>query len=168
MPVSRIRTVAAAVTLGESTLIVVDPASAGRWTTGVTQPGLSRQVMLDAGRKYWDVEYLENLIRQMSWHKMNTLFLHLSDAEGFRLYSPKFPGLADPDVSYAEHEIARLRKFAARHHVLLVPGIDVPGHATVISEAFDIGFGAGHTRVSPPGADRHRRGSSGRPAASPR
>lgn len=102
-----------------------------------------RQVMLDAGRKYWEPEYLENLIRQMSWNKMNTLFLHLSEAEGFRLDSPRFPGLADPDVSYDRQEIARLKRFAARHHVMLVPGIDVPGHATVISEHFGIGFGSG-------------------------
>ncbi|MGS2619415.1 family 20 glycosylhydrolase [Micromonospora sp. LZ34] len=102
-----------------------------------------RQVMLDAGRKYWQPDYLKNLVRQMSWHKMNTLFLHLSDAEGFRLDSRAFPGLADPDVSYDEEEIADLVAFAADHHVMVVPGIDVPGHGTVLSDHFQIGFGDG-------------------------
>lgn len=102
-----------------------------------------RQVHLDAGRKYWQPRYLKDLVRQMSWHKMNTLFLHLSDAEGFRLDSPAFPGLADPAVSYDQDEIEELVSFAADHHVMVVPGIDVPGHATVLSDYFDIGFGDG-------------------------
>jgi hexosaminidase len=102
-----------------------------------------RMVMLDAGRKYWEPDYLEDLVRQMSWQKMNTLFLQFSDAEGFRLDSPAFPGLAEPAVSYDRDEIADLVKFAARHHVMLVPGIDVPGHATVLSDYFGIGFGTG-------------------------
>ncbi|MDQ1011231.1 hexosaminidase [Streptomyces sp. V4I23] len=102
-----------------------------------------RLVHLDAGRKYWQIPYLENLIRRMGDQKLNTLFLHLSESEGFRLYSPKFPGLADPDHSYSRADIEHLKAFAARHHVQLMPGLEIPGHATVISEAFGIGFGAG-------------------------
>ncbi|MFI5802935.1 family 20 glycosylhydrolase [Streptomyces sp. NPDC051561] len=102
-----------------------------------------RTVMLDAGRKYWQLPYLENLIRRMGDQKLNTLFLHLSDSEGFRLNSPKFPGLAHPAKSYSRADIERLKVFAARHHVQIMPGIDVPGHATVLTEAFGIGFGDG-------------------------
>jgi hexosaminidase len=102
-----------------------------------------RMVHLDAGRKYWKISYLENLIRRMGDQKLNTLFLHLSESEGFRLYSPKFPGLADPDHSYSRADIEHLKAFAARHHVQLMPGLELPGHATVISEAFGIGFGSG-------------------------
>ncbi|CAM5382724.1 hypothetical protein GCM10010329_13760 [Streptomyces spiroverticillatus] len=102
-----------------------------------------RTVMLDAGRKFWQLPYLENLIRRMGDQKLNTLFLHLSDSEGFRLDSPRFPGLADPANSYSRADIDRLKTFAARHHVQIMPGIDVPGHATVITDAFKIGFGDG-------------------------
>ncbi|MEU4995166.1 family 20 glycosylhydrolase [Streptomyces sp. NPDC021622] len=102
-----------------------------------------RMVHLDAGRKYWKISYLENLIRRMGDQKLNTLFLHLSESEGFRLYSPKFPGLADPEHSYSRADIEHLKSFAARHHVQLMPGLELPGHATVISEAFGIGFGSG-------------------------
>lgn len=102
-----------------------------------------RMVHLDAGRKYWKISYLENLIRGMGDQKLNTLFLHLSESEGFRLHSPKFPGLADPDHSYSRADIERLKTFAARHHVQLMPGLELPGHATVVSEAFGIGFGSG-------------------------
>ncbi|WP_229870842.1 family 20 glycosylhydrolase [Streptomyces longisporoflavus] len=112
-----------------------------------------RMVHLDAGRKYWQLSYLENLIRRMGDQKLNTLFLHLSESEGFRLHSPKFPGLADPDHSYSRADIERLKAFAARHHVQLMPGLELPGHATVISEAFGIGFGSGAGACS--GAHTH-------------
>ncbi|MFM9372734.1 family 20 glycosylhydrolase [Streptomyces sp. Da 82-17] len=102
-----------------------------------------RMVHLDAGRKYWELEHLEKLIRRMGDQKLNTLFLHLSESEGFRLHSPRFPGLAEPEHSYSRADIDRLKALAARHHVQLMPGLEVPGHATVISEAFDIGFGSG-------------------------
>lgn len=102
-----------------------------------------RMIQLDAGRKYWSMESLENLLRRMGQLRLNTLFLHLSDSEGFRLYSEKFPGLADPEHSYSREDIDRLKALAAEQHVQLMGGIDVPGHATVISDAFDIGFGSG-------------------------
>ncbi|WP_371529588.1 family 20 glycosylhydrolase [Streptomyces sp. NBC_01283] len=112
--------------------------------SSIDRPAQSvRMVHLDAGRKYWKISYLENLIRRMGDQKLNTLFLHLSESEGFRLYSPKFPGLADPDHSYSRADIEHLKAFAARHHVQLMPGLELPGHATVISDAFGIGFGSG-------------------------
>ncbi|MEJ8656765.1 family 20 glycosylhydrolase [Streptomyces sp. MS1.AVA.4] len=114
-----------------------------------------RMVHLDAGRKYWRIPYLENLIRRMGDQKLNTLFLHLSESEGFRLHSPKFPGLADPGHSYSRADIEHLKAFAARHHVQLMPGIEVPGHATVISEAFGIGFGADNGTGSAPCTGAH-------------
>ncbi|TDE00247.1 alpha-L-fucosidase [Jiangella asiatica] len=102
-----------------------------------------RMVQLDAGRRYWSMEYLENLIRRMGQLKLNTLFLHLSESEGFRLDSERFPGLADPDSSYDRADIERLKALGAQHHVQIMGGIDVPGHATHISETFGIGMGAG-------------------------
>ncbi|WP_223180185.1 family 20 glycosylhydrolase [Streptomyces griseicoloratus] len=112
-----------------------------------------RMVHLDAGRKYWTMGYLENLVRRMGDHKLNTLFLHLSESEGFRLYSPRFPGLADPDHSYSRADIEHLKTFAARHHVQVMPGLEIPGHATAISKTFDIGFGSGENPCT--GAHTH-------------
>lgn len=99
--------------------------------------------MLDAARKYWNVEYLKDLIREMGYQKLNMLNLHFADAEGFRLYSPAFPGLADPTYSYSREEISDLVSFAAAHHVEIMPGFEFPGHATVVSNHFGIGFGMG-------------------------
>ncbi|WP_223206157.1 family 20 glycosylhydrolase [Streptomyces xanthii] len=112
-----------------------------RATDVPTQP--VRMVHIDAARKYWSMPYLKNLIRRMGDQKLNTLLMHLSEAEGFRLYSPKFPGLADPAHSYSRADIEELKAFAARHHVQLTPGLEIPGHATAISDTFGIGFGDG-------------------------
>jgi hexosaminidase len=42
-----------------------------------------RAVMLDAGRRYWHMDYLEQTMRRMAWLKLNTLHLHFSDWNGF-------------------------------------------------------------------------------------
>lgn len=41
-----------------------------------------RTVMLDCARKYWSVEWIKNLIRQMAWMGYNTLELHLTEDQG--------------------------------------------------------------------------------------
>lgn len=112
--------------------------------TAVDEPGQRmRGGMIDAGRKYWEIDYLKDLIRDMSYQKLNMLNLHLVESEGFRLDSPRFPGLADPANSYDEAEIKDLVAFAADHHVEIIPGFEFPGHATVLSDYFGIGFGTG-------------------------
>jgi N-acetyl-beta-hexosaminidase len=70
---------------------------------------LQRGIMLDAGRKYWETDYLYKTVRKMARLKLNTLHLHLSDWSGFRLQSDRYPGLA------------------------IVPEIDLPAHATAFT-----------------------------------
>ena len=41
-----------------------------------------RTLMLDCARKYWSVEWIENLIREMSWMGYNTLELHMTEDQG--------------------------------------------------------------------------------------
>lgn len=102
-----------------------------------------RLLSADVSRRWTPIPELKNIIRQMSWYKMNTLNVHFADAEAFRLDSPDYPGLADPERSYTAAEIADLDAFAAQHHVDLIPGIEMPAHATVISEYFGIGASDG-------------------------
>ncbi|WP_084469623.1 alpha-L-fucosidase [Jiangella gansuensis] len=136
-------------------LLEADPGhrdvAAGTATDVPTQA--VRMVQLDAGRRYWSMDYLEDLVRRMGQLKLNTLFLHLSESEGFRLDSPRFPGLADPDSSYDRGDIERLKALGAQHHVQIMGGIDVPGHATHLSETFGIGMGSGENACT--GAHTH-------------
>lgn len=102
-----------------------------------------RAYMLDMARKYWQPSYVYDLIRQMSYLKLNVLNMHFADAEGFRLHSPRFPGLADPRTSYDQRQIARFVEFGRQHNVIIMPGFEMPGHATSVAEYFHIGLGDG-------------------------
>ncbi|HEV3357907.1 MAG TPA: beta-N-acetylhexosaminidase [Pseudonocardiaceae bacterium] len=91
-----------------------------------------RGVMIDAGRKYYQPAYIEQLIRTAAWYKLNTVHLHLTEYNAFRLNSPTFPGLAAPQ-SYDRADIARFERVAAKYHVTIIPEIDLPAHATAIT-----------------------------------
>jgi hexosaminidase len=92
----------------------------------------TRGVMLDAGRKYWKMDYLYKTVRQMARLKLNILHLHLSDWSDFRLQSDRLPGLA-ASRAYSKTEIAALQAYASQWHVTILPEIDLPAHATVFT-----------------------------------
>jgi hexosaminidase len=102
-----------------------------------------RSLMLDVGRKFADVGFLQNYIRFMGWYKLNTLHLHLNDqvlsddkrswsSRSFRLKSdnPAFAGLIPADGHYySRQDWDALEEIAAANGVTIVPEIDTPGHA---------------------------------------
>jgi len=92
-----------------------------------------RGFMLDVGRKYFEIKYIENLIRKLAWMKMNFIHIHFTEWNGFRLKSELFPGLAS-EQAYSKADIRRIQDYAAKYHVIVVPEIDLPAHATIITE----------------------------------
>ena len=57
-------------------------------------PGvLERSISLDNGRKYYSVEWIKELIREMSWSNMNTLVMHFSEEMGLGLETKLYPWL---------------------------------------------------------------------------
>ncbi|MFC7304138.1 family 20 glycosylhydrolase [Streptomyces monticola] len=94
----------------------------------------SRGQMLDAGRKYYPVDYLRQQIRQTAWYKLNTFHLHLSDWNGYRIESTKHPEIVS-EQHYTKAELRDLDAYAARYGVTIVPEIDLPGHAAAIGKA---------------------------------
>lgn len=100
-----------------------------------------RGVLLDAGRKYYSPDFIVQTIREMAYLKLNTLQLHLSDNNAFRLVSERFPYLAAPQA-YTRADIARFESAARRYHVTIIPEIEMPAHAGAIIRARpDLGFG---------------------------
>ena len=87
-----------------------------------------RGYMLDAGRKYWSPDYVVQTIREMAYLKLNTLQLHLSDNNAFRLVSDRFPYLAAPEA-YTRADIRRFEAAAREYHVTIIPEIEMPAHA---------------------------------------
>ena len=57
------------------------------WNDGTIQdyPDVKeRSIYLDCGRRFYNVDTLEAMIKDMSWNKMNTLYLDFSNNKGFR------------------------------------------------------------------------------------
>jgi len=92
-----------------------------------------RTMMVDIGRKYYEVNQLDALMREMAWLKLNTLQLHFNDWPAFRLNSPKYPGLA-AEQSYDRADVAHLEATAKRYHITIIPEIDMPAHAVALTD----------------------------------
>ena len=86
-----------------------------------------RNLMVDTARKFYSVAWLKARVRELSYLKFNTLHLHLSDNEAFRLESSTYPDIVS-NPHYSKAEITDLIAYAARYHVDVVPEIDMPGH----------------------------------------
>jgi N-acetyl-beta-hexosaminidase len=100
----------------------------------------TRTVMIDLGRKYFAMDYLKKTIRNLAWYKYNSIHLHFTDWNGFRLKSDKFPGLASPDA-YSKADIRELQDYAKKYNIMIIPEIDFPAHAThVIRYKPELGF----------------------------
>ncbi len=94
-----------------------------------------RGVMVDAGRRFFPVHLLHNLLETMAAVKMNVLHLHASDYCRWSVQSKLYPELTVTDVtgtspgSYTQDEIKSLVAFAADRGIRVVPEFDLPGHS---------------------------------------
>ncbi len=92
-----------------------------------------RGLMIDSARHFQPMEVLKRNIDAMAAVKMNVLHWHLTEDQGFRVESKKFPELhkmgSDGDF-YTQDEIREIIKFAADRGIRVMPEFDMPGHAT--------------------------------------
>ncbi|MEY8685328.1 family 20 glycosylhydrolase [Bacteroides sp. AN502(2024)] len=102
-----------------------------------------RGFMIDCGRKFIPMSYLQDLAKIMAYYKMNTLQVHLNDNgfkqyfdhnwkktyAAFRLESDTYPGLTARDGSYSKKEFIDFQKQAAANFVEIIPEIDIPAHS---------------------------------------
>lgn len=107
-----------------------------------------RGFMIDCGRKFFPISYLKQLVRDMSYYKMNCLQIHLNDngfnywfgddwnktQAAFRMESDRFPGLTAKDGHYTKQEMRDLIKYAADLGVEIIPEIDVPAHSLAFTK----------------------------------
>ncbi len=96
-----------------------------------------RGLMVDVGRKYFTLNWLLNEVRDMSFFKLNTLHLHLSDNTGFRIESISHPELtANTKPFYSYEDMHRLIQTAKSYHVEIIPEIDIPAHCGAILKVY--------------------------------
>ncbi|QIU94202.1 family 20 glycosylhydrolase [Bacteroides faecium] len=106
-----------------------------------------RGFMIDCGRKFIPMSYLQDLVKIMAYYKMNTLQVHLNDNgfkqyfehnwdktyAAFRLESDTYPGLTARDGSYSKKEFIDFQKQAAANFIEIIPEIDVPAHSLALA-----------------------------------
>ena len=97
-----------------------------------------RGFLLDSVRHFFPVETVKSLIEMTSMVKINAFHWHLTDDQGWRIESKRFPALHEqcaPEY-YTQDEIREVIEFARLRGVEVIPEVDVPGHATAILAAY--------------------------------
>ena len=120
-----------------------------------------RGLMLDCARHFTTKDNVEHLLDQMAMHKLNVFHWHLTDDQGWRIEIKQYPKLTsigawrdkagfgmDPKLSttygpdgkyggfYTQDDIKEVVAYAAKLHILIVPEIEMPGHASAALRAY--------------------------------
>jgi hexosaminidase len=92
-----------------------------------------RGLMIDVARHFVPVDVLKRNLDGMEAVKMNVFHWHLSENQGFRAESRKFPKLHElgsDSEFYTQEEIRDLIAYARDRGIRVVPEFDMPGHNT--------------------------------------
>jgi len=92
-----------------------------------------RGLLIDVSRHWMPKEVLKRNLDAMAAVKLNVLHLHLTDDQGFRIESRRYPKLHQlgSDGLYFTHDdIRELHGYAHERGIRIVPEFDMPGHAT--------------------------------------
>jgi len=92
-----------------------------------------RGLSLDVSRHFIPAEEVKRTIDGLAAVKLNVLHWHLSDDQGFRIESKKYPRLqqyGSNGLFYTQAEVRDVIAYARERGVRIVPEFDMPGHAT--------------------------------------
>ncbi len=125
-----------------------------------------RGLHLDVSRHFFDKEEVKKLMNVMSYYKLNTLHLHLTDAGGWRLQIDKYPKLTQEGAFrtqsdwrewwdngkdrqylkegtegayggyYTKDDIRDMLVYAAEKHITIIPEIEFPAHSDEVFVAY--------------------------------
>jgi hexosaminidase len=91
-----------------------------------------RGTLIDVSRHFIPIDVLKRNLDGMAAVKMNVLHWHLSDDQGFRVESKKFPKLTQmgsDGLFYTQEEIRDLIAYAHERGIRVMPEFDIPGHS---------------------------------------
>ena len=109
---------------------------------GFTAPALSiddrprfpwRGLHLDVSRHWMPVDVVERTLDGMAAVKLNVFHWHLSDDQGFRIESKRFPKLQElgsDGLFYTQDQVRDVIAYARDRGIRVVPEFDVPGHTS--------------------------------------
>jgi hexosaminidase len=91
-----------------------------------------RGTLIDVSRHFIPIDVLKRNLDAMAAVKLNVLHWHLSDDQGFRAESKKFPkltGMGSDGMFYTQDEIRDLIAYAHDRGIRVIPEFDIPGHS---------------------------------------
>jgi len=92
-----------------------------------------RGLLVDVARHFMPVEQMRRTLDGMAMVKLNVLHWHLSDDQGFRVESRRFPrlhALGSDGEYYTQGDVRAVVAYARDRGIRVVPEFDMPGHAT--------------------------------------
>jgi len=92
-----------------------------------------RGLMIDVSRHFQPLDVIRRNLDGMAAVKLNVFHWHLSDNQGFRVESKKFPKLQEmgsDGMYYTQDEVRGIIAYAAERGIRVVPEFDMPGHST--------------------------------------
>ncbi len=107
-----------------------------------------RGSLMDVSRHFFPVEFVKRYIDLLSRFKMNVLHWHLTEDQAWRLEIDQYPLLTEvgawrteTDGSryggfYTKEEVREIIEYARVRGVMVVPEIEMPGHATAALVAY--------------------------------
>lgn len=119
-----------------------------------------RGLLLDPARHFLPRSFILKMLDTMAVHKLNSLQLHLTDDQGWRIEIRKYPRLTEVGAwrdetpighakaqpqqfdgrrhggYYTQDDIREIVRYAADRHINIVPEIEMPGHARAAIAAY--------------------------------
>ncbi|GMN09448.1 beta-N-acetylhexosaminidase [Croceitalea sp. MTPC9] len=114
-----------------------------------------RGAMLDVARHFFSVEDVKKYIDLLVYYKINALHLHLTDDQGWRIEIKSWPKLTEIGGStevggeaggfYTQEDYKAIVDYARKHHMMIIPEVDMPGHTNAASVSYPFLNGNGKT-----------------------
>jgi len=92
-----------------------------------------RGLMIDSARHFMPMAVIQRNLDGLEAVKMNVFHWHLSENQGFRVESKKFPKLHEmgsDGLFYTQQEVRDVIAYARDRGIRVVPEFDLPGHST--------------------------------------
>ncbi len=92
-----------------------------------------RGLSLDVARHFMPLDVVYRTLDGMAAVKLNTFHWHLSDDQGFRVESKRFPklqGMGSDGHYYTQDQVRQVLAYARDRGIRVVPEFDMPGHTT--------------------------------------
>jgi len=117
-----------------------------------------RGFMLDDSRHFFGKEKIKQYLDLMASLRLNVFHWHLTDEPGWRIEIKRYPKLTtigsignwhDPNAEakfYTQEDIREIVAYATERQIMVVPEIDMPGHATAACRAYPEVSGGGTGR----------------------